>query len=171
MGYTHYWRRKRSLATGWGGFLADVKKVHARLPDYTNTAGGFYSGYPLKIAGGDGTGKPIFNSTRVVFNGGGKPGQDLEHETFFLEKTLSKKEITDRFTTEKPVGYYFNFCKTARKPYDLFVTAVLLLAKQHFKTRILVSSDGDYEDWEEAYNLLVRTRTFAPSPRDALERD
>lgn len=43
----------------------------------------------------------------------------------------------------------FNFCKTARKPYDEVVTACLLVAAADFpqKFQFDVSSDGDWDEW------------------------
>lgn len=44
-------------------------------------------------------------------------------------------------------GFYFDCCKTAYRPYDLVLTAVLVAAKHHFKDNIKVHSDGDNPDW------------------------
>ena len=47
----------------------------------------------------------------------------------------------------------FNFCKTAAKPYDLVVTAILVLAEHFSEGHFKVSSDGDPEDWAEGLAL------------------
>ena len=65
----------------------------------------------------------------VVFNGIG----DMGHETFY--------ELT------------YNFCKTARKPYDEVVCKVLLILKKHFGDAISVSSDGMSGDIEDVMTL------------------
>ena len=66
--------------------------------------------------------KPIMvNEKMICFNGKGKNG----HETFLL-------------TPEK---VKFGFCKTARKPYDLYVCLVLALAKHHFGDEFELSSE------------------------------
>lgn len=57
------------------------------------------------------------------FNGKGDDG----HETFAITSDL---------------GNSFNFCKTARKPYDIVVCKVLLIFKHHLGDGISVSSDG-----------------------------
>ena len=45
-------------------------------------------------------------------------------------------------------GKYFDFCKTAHKPYDLAVGLVLLLALHHAPEIMSVSSDGDWDsEW------------------------
>lgn len=58
----------------------------------------------------------------IRFNGIGDDG----HETFYFDS--------------REVG--FNFCKTARKPYDVVVCKVLLYLKQYFGDAIDVRSDG-----------------------------
>jgi hypothetical protein len=51
------------------------------------------------------------------------------------------------------VGKYFDFCKTAFRPYDLAVTAFLVIAKQYLSERILVRSDGTMMHWMDAVKL------------------
>jgi len=63
---------------------------------------------------------PIATDELIHFNGKGENG----HETFF-------------FTPEPS----FQFCKTARKPYDIVVCEVLLILK-HFIPEMKLSSDG-----------------------------
>ncbi|KAH7113570.1 hypothetical protein EDB81DRAFT_824566 [Dactylonectria macrodidyma] len=46
-------------------------------------------------------------------------------------------------------------CKTNRKPYDLVVCAILLRAYQLAPDAIKISSDGRWEEWEEA-RMMVR---------------
>ena len=46
--------------------------------------------------------------------------------------------------------WVFNFCKTARKPYDTYVTATLIAALDHWGSDVVkVSSDGSIQEWEE----------------------
>jgi len=47
----------------------------------------------------------------------------------------------------------FQCCKTARKPYDDVVTAVLLAAKKHFRDDIEITSDGYGDDWSKGQEL------------------
>lgn len=72
---------------------------------------------------------------RIRFNGVGDAG----HETFVLER-----------------GGGDSFCKTAQKPYDTVVTAILIAAKHHFPNGIRVTSDGGDEDWEPGMDLAER---------------
>lgn len=85
--------------------------------------------------------KPLVGMATIAFNGVGEEG----HETFYFEKKSKD----------------FNFCKTARKPYDLAVCGVLMLASLH-ATSGEISSDGfqaahgDYpeyvdQEWKDAW--------------------
>jgi hypothetical protein len=58
------------------------------------------------------------------------------------------KELSDwQKKEEKPKdGLYFDCCKTAYRPYDLAVTAVLISLKHHFP-ECRISSDGEEKDW------------------------
>ena len=42
----------------------------------------------------------------------------------------------------------FNFCKTARKPYDGDVVALLCIAHHHAPGALSISSDGSMEEWK-----------------------
>ena len=44
----------------------------------------------------------------------------------------------------------FDSTKTNYKPYDLAVTACLIIAKHHLKDQIYITSDGKQENWEDA---------------------
>lgn len=48
---------------------------------------------------------------------------------------------------------YFNFTKTAYRPYDLAVNAFLVIAKHHLGDKIHVSSDGEIQHWLEGIVL------------------
>lgn len=77
------------------------------------------------IRGGNGLVPPEITNHNVALNGC-RP--DLDHETFGLDCSGG----TD-------------FCKTARKPYDIVVTACLAYVAAYHDYEI--SSDGDVEDW------------------------
>ena len=58
---------------------------------------------------------------------------DLSHEPFTLREHFNQNEP--------------DFCKTARKPYDLVVVACLAILKHHLGDNVNVSSDGDSTNW------------------------
>ena len=75
------------------------------------------------IKDGAGENAPVVNMDKIWINGNAATG--LDHETFVIDN--------------KNTG--FNFCKTARKPYDYAVRKILkIAAEQGFVKR--VSSDG-----------------------------
>ena len=100
----------------------------------------------LPIRGWDGTDEPELTAERLSFNG--DRDRDEDHETFSLS----------------PDAIDFDFCKTARKPYDVVVTAVLLATKDRLKDGIHLSSDGDPGDWQAGYDLAVRALDRPLSP-------
>jgi hypothetical protein len=92
-----------------------------------------------QIKGGNGTGRPIIDNSDIVFNGDNSKNED--HGTFRLSKN----------------GNGFNFCKTARKPYDRFVKAVLIVANFYAPGALEVSCDGDDEPdcWTEGLQIAT----------------
>ena len=66
--------------------------------------------------------------------------------------------------TSEDVG--FNFCKTAQKPYDTVVTAILIHAKVIFGKNIDIKSDGEWSDWEGG-RLLYET-VFDTQPESVI---
>lgn len=135
MGYTHYWTQPRALTADE---MAEIGDVVTRLiaeadGKTTKTAGGYHTNVPLKVRNGLGVDEPEITTAVISFNG--DDVGDQGHETF-------------QIAADRP-GW--DFCKTARKPYDVVVTATLayLAARWDFK----VSSDGDPDDWVEGLKL------------------
>jgi predicted secreted acid phosphatase len=50
----------------------------------------------------------------------------------------------------------FDFTKTAQKPYDMVVTASLILLKQELGNEVTITSDGQWRDWDSG-RLLFET--------------
>jgi hypothetical protein len=74
------------------------------------------------------------DGTDVTFNGVGKDA----HETFYLDPNH--------------LGFYF--CKTANKPYDVVVTAILAAIHTETKGEFYdIRSDGDAKDWLDGIAL------------------
>ena len=102
----------------------------------------------------------------IPYKGGAQATADLlgGHETFMLERKFEPAEW------QKPgkKGLYFNFTKTARKPYDLLVCLVMIA--MHQTVPCSLGSDGNAEDWEgalETYNKVFGTSlTFTDIVRD-----
>jgi hypothetical protein len=78
---------------------------------------------PLGDANGSLDSKPVFNSRCILFNGIGHDS----HETAAVYKAASE----------------FEFCKTARKPYDEVVVEFYKLIRKHAPETVLASDGGD----------------------------
>lgn len=138
MGYTHYWDLKKTTAQTREQVktaLAEVAVLFDKLPQNSNAAGGYYVEEKLRLFGGQGTGKVYLTDEALIFNGDAK--QSLDHETFYFDIS----NMSD-----------FNFCKTARKPYDFAVCVALLAMANHIEG-FEFSSDGDLKDWKPAIDF------------------
>ena len=159
MGYTHYWYRKdkEHSAEEWKAFVDDCKVIAKNLPDKNA------QGDPLYISGCFKYQKPQFTKANVHFNGDHAPAKDrvqnaigdwpdseLSHETFVIPRVFKGNEST----TESRSYGFFGCCKTARKPYDVMVTACLILYKYHFGKDVEISSDGDPSEWADGWKLI-----------------
>ncbi len=77
-------------------------------------------------------------------------GGRCSHESFNLPRVYEPRQYPGGEVEEpKEDGLYFDFCKTAYKPYDLAVIAALTIAKHHLGDSIKVSSDGDTDQWTD----------------------
>jgi hypothetical protein len=137
MGYTSYWRRKKKLpARRFAQAAEDCRRVVEHLVrerGFLLTDDSEEGGIP----------PPLFCKDEVRFNGVGEEG----HETFIVLREYVPQDW------QKPErGLYFDFCKTARKPYDLAVCACLIAFARHFGESFPVGSDGDddEENWPAA---------------------
>ncbi len=76
---------------------------------------------------------------------------DCSYETFSLQQKFEK--MYDEQSPEASGGLFFDFCKTAYRPYDLAVNTCLVIAQHHLGPAIEISSDGDMNHWEESMQL------------------
>lgn len=132
MGYTHYWSQTKNLSPA---AMNQIGNALRKINDATE----------VLIGGWDGTGEPDLTLETVGFNGVGNDG----HETFRINAV---RELP--YEGADPARLGWAFCKTASKPYDVVVTAMLtiLAAKHGFK----VSSDGGPGDWEDGVKLASK---------------
>lgn len=139
MGYTHYWKHRKIPDEKWAPFLRDVKKVFNH-PEVR----------ALIRFEDDSEDPPRADAEVIRFNGRDGNG----YETFLLCK-------------EERLG--FAFCKTSRKPYDMVVTAILLLAHKHLSPELTISSDGSWVEWlggRELYEAVFGETATNPFPFD-----
>jgi len=145
MGYTHYWRRPKSLnAAKWLLAVEDCKKICDSLA------------IPLANGMGEQGSKPTFGK-EVMFNGA--DGDD--YETFHVPRVFKP----DSWQTADESGKWFAFCKTAHRPYDMAVMCCLIVFKHHFGSKFVVSSDGDASDWEPAQTKCAEVLGYGDQPQ------
>lgn len=151
MGYTHYWTFKKApkgkasqSETAYQKAIADCHRI---ILGYSMVNGGL-SGYSAHTKLGQYGG--------INVNGSKEDG----HKTFVLREHLSQNES-------------FNFCKTARKPYDRVVTACLIVLSYRLGGLIDVSSDGDAADWQDGLKLAQKVLKLKrlEIPSSVLKRD
>jgi len=143
MGYSHKWYRPVILPIAkWRAFVADWTRVQGEL---------FLRN--LALAGPDGEGAPILDDRLVAFNGAG----EARYEEFLLARRFERPERV------KEDGRCFSFCKTQFRPYDLAVTACLLVAKRHFGDDLSVHSDGEDKDWQATRDLCEGVLSYGRS--------
>ena len=100
MGYTHYWRQ-------YDGFNSEKWDALVQHSLHLQAAS------PAKLADVE------MSDFQISFNG----VAPQNHETFTLDRAMPPPNLR---LPEK--DHFFNFCKTAQKPYDLMVMCVLLVA-------------------------------------------
>jgi hypothetical protein len=86
----------------------------------------------VTVAGRDGQGLATLSSEYLCFNGAGEDS----YETFHIKRGQHE----------------FGFTKTAHKPYDILVCAMLIILSHYIPT-FKVSSDGGPEEWAPAIKL------------------
>lgn len=143
MGYTHYFKMLDNATPEMYKAFSD--EAHEILRTAEINKG-------IQLA--DGMGEELTawqaDDERVMFNGFG----DDAHETFLW--------------TPNSTG--FNFCKTAQKPYDVVVVAVLIALGRAYGDAVEISSDGEYADWTDGaalYQMAVQRTAIIPIPVNA----
>ena len=137
MGYTHYNYRPRKNAGSaymYGKLALDAKAIC----EYAYTIG-------IKLgdwSGENGT-SPQFTEGEFSLNG----IDDMSHETFTWKALPTQSEW------RKDEPEIFDFCKTAMKPYDAVVTAILIRAKEIYGSCVSISSDGEWNEWKDGRDL------------------
>lgn len=176
MGYSHYWDREKVIAQktfgkistdaervciasklplgdGWGEnkpiFTDELielngstscgheKNTNITIPWPSSNAGGVYEPGDSEnpISGSWFTGAEL--QTRVCDG-------DCSYETFKFPRIYKPENC-------------FNFTKTAFRPYDLVVTACLIIAKHYLGNKITIYSDGDSPQWFDGAMLCHKT--------------
>jgi hypothetical protein len=133
MGYTHYWTVSKPIveAETWKKIIDDVRVIVSKSPA------------PLAREFDNTTEKPHIDGAFIAFNGIGDNG----HETFWVSRVNDRKP---RYVGDNP---QWSFCKTAHKPYDVTVTAILAYLDSVWPNFYSVTSDGEPEEWQAGIDL------------------
>ncbi len=195
MGYTHYWKFNLDYEINsekWKEIVDDFNKildVEIDIPSKNDPFGPTVHPY-FDVY--DGTGgmtslrnilEPYSNQKleitdeEIRFNG--REEGDRGHETFSLQRK-SDKRLED-YASRLDRKYIFDFCKTARKPYDIVVCCLLVILKHRLGNMIEISSDGKdwtndegkyYEidgAWSDAIKICVENLSYDLNYDDILE--
>lgn len=145
MGYTTYFTKNRKpTKEEWGNFEKEVSRAFELFKEDELTKA-------IKIGDTDGSkliknSEELFYTNRsgecIMFNGFG----DGAYETMALDSTGDTG---------------FAFCKTNRKPYDVFVNIVLYLANKNMEGVFSITSNGsDEEDMFELAFEFCKKHSF-----------
>lgn len=136
MGYTHYWHRKKDFTKEqWESIQKDFLAVSRHCAQNKI----------LLVEEYDRPTPSVCNGTGIQFNGSAGEG----HETFVMTRKKPEPQPWHRGDES------FDFCKTARKPYDLAVCLTLLSCSHHAPDAIRLGSDGDWDsEWAEARRVF-----------------
>jgi hypothetical protein len=128
VGYTHYFTKAGTTRDDALKFEMFARGARTIIEYATNQ-----DNIQLADAMGEKLGAWEISNEVVSFNGYGADS----HETFFWDAN----------------GTGFNFCKTARKPYDAVVTACLIHLKDVYGDAVDIGSDGYWSEWSDGARL------------------
>ena len=150
MGYTHYMTMNKEARKEWKKNYVEIKKcINHVYKEFDSILCGW--------SGEKGTRPTLSKKDGPRFNG----SEDQSNETFSLMVSPSKEDRDRAKLYSSNVDW--NFCKTARKDYDLPTCIVLLITKAYCPS-FLFGSDGFYFDneknldgsWPEAIKWMER---------------
>ena len=148
MGYTHYWHRTMlSGQTEWDALVGFTRRA--------------ISIAAVEIYGWNGYGEPDLTKDLIRFNG---KGPEMDHETFVLSRD-PRDDVPDynKARPDSDENKWFSFCKTARKPYDVVVVAVLVEAER--LGFLNMSSDGGVDDLAAGIKLNAAAQLATTAPQ------
>lgn len=191
MGYTHYWYRPKTVETSkMQAIVDDFNKLIIPLSDMGVKLGNglgkgvpivsveeiYFNGlaacghpknsnisipWPTATASGVNKGKPEAGTwfagttldTRTCDG-------DCSYETVGFPRDISKQKFLQESDEHK--GLFFSCCKTAFRPYDVAVTAFLIIAKHHLGDKLHVASDGEDQHWQDGKRLCWTYLGYGP---------
>lgn len=128
MGYTHYWRKVKDS-------VEEVEESNYQLA--LKGMREVLSSKKSILADCDGDEPLNLDKKGIYFNGIG----DDSYEGFYLAKTIEENDD-------------FEFCKTARQPYDVVVVACLIILNNYCSSVFQIESDGKKDEWKDGQKLV-----------------
>lgn len=158
MGYTHYWtiKPKNPLwKTGFAQLQMDTKKVLDAVRDMGITLERLNWVFDKRsnFQGMEISERPILEEGSIHFNGGLPADENHEDFQMQVDPMTPYRHKQDSYSIHKQKQYaesheYWDFCKTARKPYDLAVCTVLIRGVAIMPECLSVGSDGRWDqEW------------------------
>ncbi|HEX3509830.1 MAG TPA: hypothetical protein VHT27_01900 [Solirubrobacteraceae bacterium] len=173
MGYTHYFAydpNAEEFISAWPQIIEDARLIAEHVQSELH----------VRLTGGLGEGEAEFSERWIWLNG--PTAGDLGHETLLIDSTPWKSwdeqaELGHaRWAHEQHVefaerGLIAAFCKTARKPYDIAVTSILLRAARLAPRSFVIASDGDWQhEWQHGANHWEEHCPCEVSPTELVAR-
>lgn len=185
MGYSHYWHRPQTVPDGiWDSIRRDFELLVLPLSDEgCDLAGGLGEGPPeiaddlIRFNGPEDCGHPkndelvipypsemargIGSSARAIDGDFYGVGVTVSHrccngsccyETFSFAKSMELRPDN----TPDEHGLFIEYVKTAFRPYDVGVTALLLIAKRYLRDQLLIHSNGADAQWLDARRICQK---------------
>ena len=141
--YIHYWYIKNERDIDditWSKISKDSQKIFEYFKENKDLC--------LELGDWNGYSEPIVDNDKIIFNG----GDDKRCDSFVIFA-----KCKDRYHNVSSISnYYFDFCNTARKPYDIVVQMILLIFKHHMQDDIFIHSDSSNTDWINAIELTKK---------------
>lgn len=138
MGYTHSWAYlpdHEQFRTAWPRMVIDAKTIITGVVDH----------HAVTVCGPSGQGSAVLSEGAIGFNG--DASADADYEPFWLTYAIDPASWLATGLAER--GFVWAFCKTARRPYDLAVGAVILRAHLLAPDAFAIGSDGGWDtDWQ-----------------------
>jgi len=185
MGYTHYWyaMRRELPADRFAEIAEDFKRLVPVLRKHgVPLADGSGAGRPViepdavifngpRKCGHEENAAVVIPWPTAQGAGVAGPGEDARGGTWYAGALVEKRTCNgdcsyegfaltrvaaEHTRSREPGDGYFNFCKTAFRPYDVAVTACLLVAKHRLGELIRVRTDGEDPQWFDA-KMLCQT--------------
>lgn len=145
MGYTHYFPQNKAPSTiEWNAYKNAIKIAFDEFHKNESTK-------HIRIATGNG--EILITNAKYLFD-----------ENDNLRFNGYNDEAFETFKLYKGIHSSFNFCKTNRNHYDLFVNICLILAHLYLPNCIEITSNGNADDWKNSIDFIIAIQDMFETP-------